>query len=98
MTCLPSLVNPHLLALAPAGASNIYFQEVLFEGILETAFIHNFLGKTQHCFNQWRPQKIFMGGFIQWHTVVIYIWCALFVTSQFVVAFMFTNQRFGEVC
>jgi len=29
--------------------------------------------------------------------VVICIWCALFVTSQFDVIFMFPNQRFGEV-
>jgi len=47
---------------------------------------------------QWRTQKIFMGGFIQWHVVVICIWCALFVTSQIDVIFMFPNQRFGEVC
>jgi len=37
------------------------------------------------------------GRFIQWHIVVICIWCALFVTSQFDVIFMFQNQRFGEV-
>ena len=30
--------------------------------------------------------------------VVICIWCALFVTSQFDVIFMFPNQRFGGVC
>ena len=36
--------------------------------------------------------------FIQWHMVGICIWCALFVTSQFNVIFMFPNQRFGEVC
>jgi len=30
--------------------------------------------------------------------VVICIWCALFVTSQFDVISMFPNQRFGEVC
>jgi len=30
--------------------------------------------------------------------VVIYIWCGLFVTSQFDVIVMFSNQRFGEVC
>jgi len=29
--------------------------------------------------------------------VVICVWCALFVTSQFDVIFMFPNQRFGEV-
>jgi len=38
------------------------------------------------------------GGFIQWHRVVICIWCALFVTSQFDVIVLFPNQRFGEVC
>jgi len=37
-------------------------------------------------------------GFIQWLMVVICIWCALFVTSQFDVIFMFPIQRFGEVC
>jgi len=47
---------------------------------------------------QWRTQKISMGGFIQRHMVVICIWCALFVTSQFDVIFMFPNQRFVEVC
>jgi len=31
------------------------------------------------------------------HMVVISIWCALFVTSQFDVMSMFPNQRFGEV-
>jgi len=31
------------------------------------------------------------GWFIQWHMVVICIWCALFVTSQFDVIFMFPN-------
>jgi len=41
----------------------------------------------------------FHGGFfIQWHMVVICIWCARFVTSQFDVIFIFPNQRFGEVC
>jgi len=39
-----------------------------------------------------------MGGFIEWHMVVICIWFSLFVTSQFDVIFMFPNQRFGEVC
>jgi len=44
---------------------------------------------------QWRTQKIFMGGvFIQWHMVVICVCCALFVTSQFDVIFMFSS----EVC
>ena len=31
--------------------------------------------------HQWRTQKIFTGGFIQWHMAVICIWCALFATS-----------------
>ena len=35
--------------------------------------------------------------FIQWNMVVICIWCAVFVKSQFDVIFMFLNQRFGEV-
>jgi len=47
---------------------------------------------------QWRTQKLIMGGFIQWHRVVICIWCALFVTSQNDVIVLFPNQRFGEVC
>jgi len=48
---------------------------------------------------QWRTQKIFMGGgLVQSHMVVICIWCALFVTSQFDVISMFPNQRFGDVC
>ena len=32
------------------------------------------------------------GGFIQWHMLVVCIWCALFVTSQFEVIFMFPNE------
>jgi len=43
-------------------------------------------------------RKFPWGGFIQWHMVVICIWCALFVTSQFDVIFLFLNQRFGKVC
>jgi len=43
-------------------------------------------------------RKFYEGVFIQWDTVVICIWCALFVTSQFDVIFMYPNQRFGEVC
>jgi len=38
------------------------------------------------------------GGLVQGHMVAICIWCALFVTSQFDVIFLFPNQRFGEVC
>jgi len=49
--------------------------------------------------SQWRTQKIFMGGgLVQSHKVVICIWCALVVTSEFDVISMFPNQRFGEVC
>jgi len=43
-------------------------------------------------------RKFSWGGFIQWQMVVICIWCALFVMSQFEVIFMFPNQCFGEVC
>jgi len=43
------------------------------------------------------PKEITLAGFIQRHVMVKYIWCALFVTSQFEVFFMFPNQRFGEV-
>ena len=35
--------------------------------------------------------------FIQWHMVVICIWYALLVKSQFDVIFMFPNQHFGKV-
>ena len=37
-------------------------------------------------------------GFIEWLMVVICIWSALCVTSQFDVIFMFPSQRFDEVC
>jgi len=43
-------------------------------------------------------RKFSWGEFIQWHMVVICLWCAFFVTSQFGVIFMFPNQCFGEVC
>jgi len=43
-------------------------------------------------------RKFSWGGFNQWHRVVICIWCALIVTSQSGVIFLFPNQRFGEVC
>jgi len=36
----------------------------------------------------------FHGEFIQWHLVDICIWCALFVTSQFDVIFMFPNSSY----
>jgi len=38
------------------------------------------------------------GSFIKWHMVVICIWCALFVTSQFEIIGIFPNQHFGQVC
>ena len=43
-------------------------------------------------------RKFSWGDFIQWHTVVICIWCALFLTLQFDVVSMLPNERFGEVC
>jgi len=43
-------------------------------------------------------RKFSWGWLVQGHMVVISIWCALFVTSQFDVISMFPNQRFGEVC
>jgi len=39
-----------------------------------------------------------MGGFHSVAYWAVCIWCALFVTSQFDVIFMFPNQRFDEVC
>jgi len=39
-------------------------------------------------------RKFPWGGFIQWHMLAICIWCAMFVTSQFDVIFMFSS----EVC
>jgi len=41
-------------------------------------------------------RKFSWGCLVQGHMVAI--WCALFLTSQFDVIFMFPNQRFGEVC
>jgi len=38
------------------------------------------------------------GGFFQWHMMVIFIWCALFVASHFDGIFMFPNQCFGKIC
>jgi len=43
-------------------------------------------------------RKFSWGGFIQWHMVVICIWCALFITSQFDVIFMLPNHPFREIC
>jgi len=36
------------------------------------------------------------GGFIQWHMVVICIWCALFVTSQFDAGTEFAKKVWGD--
>jgi len=45
--------------------------------------------------NQWLDAVAYAenlhGGFIQWHMVIICILCALFVTSQFHIKFMFPN-------
>jgi len=40
----------------------------------------------------------FHEGFHSVAYVAVCIWCAIFVTSQFDVIFMFLNQSFGEVC
>ena len=71
-------------------------QDVNFMARLQIS--DNILWTKHSCHAQWRTQKIFMGGFYQWHMVVIWIWCSLFVTSQFDVMFLFQNQRFGKVC
>jgi len=80
-----------------------FFLSVLNSSIPNIQFPKN----QTHYTYMWRPygpgpvrtQKIFMrGGFIQRHMVVIYIWCALFVTLQFDVIFMCPNQRFREIC
>jgi len=42
-------------------------------------------------------RKLSWGGFIQWRMVVICIYCALFMTSQFDVIVMFPNQCFDEI-
>jgi len=49
------------------------------------------LSAVAYAENLWR-------AFIQWHMVVICIWCGLFVTSQLDVIVIFPNQCFGEVC
>jgi len=43
-------------------------------------------------------RKFSWGRLVQGHMVVICIWCALSVTSQFDVISMFPNLRFGKVC
>jgi len=68
--------------------TKVFFLYIVFIGLFE------FLRKNRY--NQWRTQKFLMGrGFVQWRIVIICIWCALFVTSQFDVRFMFPNRRFG---
>jgi len=56
-------------------------------------YVHETLNLNVRSRNaQWRTQKIFMRRvFIQWHMVVICIWCAVFITTQFDVIFMFPN-------
>ena len=68
----------------------------LAHAVVRLCFYYKYLTKRDNP-RQWRTQKIFMRGFIQWHMVVICIWRALLVTSQFDVIAMFPNQRFGEV-
>jgi len=75
---------------APTAFRMVFYTLLLF---LRSTLL---LNRNKHI--QRRTQKIFMGGFIQWHMIVICIWCALFVTSQFYVMFTFPHQRFGEVC
>ena len=58
------------------------FVTAKISGLASVAYAENFHG----------------GVFIQWHRVVICIWCALFVASQFDVMVLFPNQGFGEVC
>ena len=60
--------------------------------------------KLQRNCHKWRTTAVAYaenfhgGGLVQGHMVVICIWCALFVTSQYDVISLFPNQRFGEVC
>jgi len=61
------------------------------------SFARILLRPTRCRWTQWRTQKFSWREFIQWHMVVICIWCALFVKSQYK-RHMFPNQRFGEVC
>jgi len=56
----------------------------------------NAIAVVKYHYQQWRTQKILLRCFVEWHMVVICIWCALFVTSQFEVIFMLPNQRFGK--
>jgi len=43
-----------------------------------------------------RRKLLWEGGFIQWHMLVVCIWCTLFVTSQLDVIFMFPNERLAK--
>jgi len=74
--------------------SNSVTLMIYIGGILPIRYIRNIVISADIYRHQWRTQKIFMGDFIQWQMVVIFIWCALFVTSQFDVIFMFSS----EVC
>jgi len=42
--------------------------------------------------------EYFHGRFIKWHMMVVCVLCALFVTSQSDVIFLFPNERFGKDC
>jgi len=79
----------------------VIFFKILFTNPASCCFFKSSLSSfvTIIGFTQWHTQKIFMAEvLIQWHMVVICIYCVLFVTSQFDVIFMFPNQRFGEGC
>jgi len=52
--------------------------------------------QLRQCFARAKPsgvrRKFSRGGVIQWHMVFVSIWCALFMTSQFDVIFMFSSD------
>jgi len=65
---------------------------------LRTATLALVHSTAEYCAPVWCRSAYFHGWvFVQGHMVVICNWCALSVTSQFDVIFMFSNQRFGEV-
>jgi len=82
---MPKLVCPNFLRFCP----NVW-QIKTFVGALVPPALTPLPSGVRRIFS-WRC-------FLQWHMVVICIWCALFVTSQYDVIVMFPNQRFGEVC